>query len=148
MTTLQTILTETTCGATCWTAKEDVCRCSCGGKNHGCSLTPDGVKPDRTAKIDGFRYKLLAVGQRYRDGLSTQARKINQELGKKIIGTYTHYSRDTDKGAPARIKSASKSQIASWPELAAYREAVCFIHPYLLWFKIENNPSAETQETK
>jgi hypothetical protein len=145
MTPLQTILTETTCGATCWTAKEDVCRCSCGGKNHGCSLTPDGVKPDRTAKIDGFRYKLLAVGPRYNHssvgsnntGLSTQAREINRAEPKKVIGSYTYSYRDTEKGAPARIKSATKSQIASWPELAAYRESTWQNHPYLLWVKIE-----------
>jgi hypothetical protein len=138
MTELQIVLTETTCGVTCWTAKEDVCRCSCGGKNHGCSLTPDGVKPDRTAKIDGFRYILKAVGRHWQDGLTTQARVINQKAHPNAF----HWS-DTEKGAPARVKSATKAQVANWPELQAYQNAAYRDWPYLLWVKIEN-----TQEVK
>ncbi len=135
---LQVVLTETTCGEACWKAREDVCRCSCGGKNHGCTKTVNGItgfNPDRTAKIDGFRYKLLAVGRRYQDGLSAQARNLNQVAGRKI-GSYTYSPRDTEKGAPARVKSATKTQVAKWPELSAYREATYRDRPYLLWVKI------------
>jgi hypothetical protein len=28
-------LTNAPCTATCWNAEEYICRCSCGGKNHG-----------------------------------------------------------------------------------------------------------------
>ena len=35
---LLTELTEATCGFNCWLAKEHICRCSCGGKNHGIML--------------------------------------------------------------------------------------------------------------
>lgn len=58
---LMAILTSTTCGEPCWHAREEVCRCSCGGRNHGC-LANGGARPQRTAKIDGHRYKLSAVG--------------------------------------------------------------------------------------
>ncbi len=134
---LQAVLTETTCGEACWKAREDVCRCSCGGKNHGCSKTVNGIKPDRTAKIDGFRYKLLAVGRRFQDGLSTQARNINYDAPKLVIGLYSRPWHDTDKGAPARIKSATKAQVAKWPELSAYRDVTYKGGwPYLLWVKI------------
>jgi hypothetical protein len=41
MSSLFAIMTEATCGEACWSAKEEVCRCSCGGKNHGIYKTDD-----------------------------------------------------------------------------------------------------------
>lgn len=35
-TMLEALYTEHTCGDACWHAHEDICRCSCGGRNHGC----------------------------------------------------------------------------------------------------------------
>jgi len=137
---LTTILTEQTCGDACWHAKEDVCRCSCGGKNHGCLRTANGEQPIRTAKIDGERYKLVAVGNR--SDLCKTGIKINQAAGYKqldkpyyseSLNEYTQYYYCwslTDAGAPARLKSATKSQIEKWPELAAFREK---FDAYLLW---------------
>ena len=55
------ILTEATCGDGCWHAREDVCRCSCGGRNHGILLSADGVRPQRTARIGGDLYELAAI---------------------------------------------------------------------------------------
>lgn len=51
----------TTCGEACWYAREDVCKCSCGGKNHGILKTKDGKKPERTKHSHGNLYKLVAV---------------------------------------------------------------------------------------
>lgn len=48
-----------TCGEACWNAKEHVCRCSCGGKNHGIWLK--GGRAERTHKHNGHMYKLIAV---------------------------------------------------------------------------------------
>jgi hypothetical protein len=140
MTLLEIVLTETTCGEACWKAREDVCRCSCGGKNHGCAKTADGVKPDRTAKIDGFRYILKAVGRPYYDGLNKQARDINQASPKHInnFSNFSYPYRHTEKGAPARIKRATNVQVAKWPELQAYQNATYRDWPYLLWVKIES----------
>jgi hypothetical protein len=50
-----------TCGDHCWHAKELVCRCSCGGANHGILLTKDGIQPQRTRKIDGKFYELVSI---------------------------------------------------------------------------------------
>ena len=61
MDTLLTILTEATCGDSCWHAREHICRCSCGGRNHGILLSPDGARPQRTAKIGGDLYELIAI---------------------------------------------------------------------------------------
>lgn len=162
------ILTSQTCGEICWHAQEDVCRCSCGGRNHGC-LTVDGAtRPVRTSKIDGVRYALAGVG--LRADLVPDAKAINGQQwravepaqtcieasvgyfspeevaqarasGRKVwFVQYRYHWNETDAGAPARVKFATREQLAKWPELAGWRdratEGVC-----LLW-KIETMPPA------
>lgn len=141
MSPILAFLSEATCGEACWEAREDVCRCSCGGKNHGCLRAVDGVRPPRTAKIDGFRYELKAVGE----GVWEEAKRINQAAGIKFI--YASSSRDRCfANIPAKIRPATDTQIAKWPELAAYREGKAWTDdedqkhyldkPYLLWIKV------------
>ncbi|HEY0174458.1 MAG TPA: hypothetical protein VGB98_25805 [Pyrinomonadaceae bacterium] len=128
---LQAIITEATCGEGCWEAREDVCRCSCGGRNHGSLRSPDGQRPARTAKIDGRRYVLRAADV---EGIHDQAAAIlatfppasvsnvgrDALTGKEIV--YRYHWKETDKGSPVRVKPASKDQLARWPELAAWRD--------------------------
>jgi hypothetical protein len=142
-TILQAMITEQTCGEACWCAREDICRCSCGGKNHGVLRDPNGVRPERTSKIDNSRYTLIAVGNYL--NIYNQAKAINQSAGyrriDKVSDTLTyHYSwSETDKGAPARVKPATQSQIERWPELTAWRdnELESLLNPvYLLWSKV------------
>ena len=150
MSAIVAFLSEATCGEPCWEAREDVCRCSCGGKNHGCMRTADGIRPTRNAKIDGYRYELKAVG----NDIYSEAKAINRAAGyrsvDRISDTLTyHYSwNETDKGAPARMKTASDSQIENWPELSAYRDGRAWTSddnrkhyidkPYLLWVKVQS----------
>jgi hypothetical protein len=143
---VEAILTETTCGEACWQAREDICRCSCGGKNHGCMRTADGTRPTRNAKIDGFRYELKAVGT----DLYSQAREIISTLPKRKIGTYEYRWEPTDKGSPVRLKSATRQQIDKWPELQSFKDNLksfqeggnkCYAEvmrewPSLLWERI------------
>jgi len=49
-----------TCGAACWMAREDVCRCSCNGVNHGI-MRQGGEQPERTRHKQGIMYQLIAV---------------------------------------------------------------------------------------
>jgi hypothetical protein len=140
---LAAFLSQNTCGEACWEAREDVCRCKCGGKNHGCMRTADGTQPQRMAKIDGLHYKLAAVGE----GVYEEAKRINDSFGKcRHIGSYSYGWSETEKGAPARVKKATKGQLAKWPELAAAREAIAEVSnqayiytarlwPYLLWVR-------------
>lgn len=138
-------LTERTCGEACWHAKDEVCHCSCYGKNHGCLRNKNGVKPDRHARIDGIVYKLEGVGDVYDD-----ARRINQSAGYKAIEKPSKFTTSdgvelysqyyycwsvTDKEAPARVKNATTTQIKNWPELAAWRDGNK--RPSLLWVRIE-----------
>jgi hypothetical protein len=136
------ILTNTTCGEACWQAREDICRCSCGGKNHGCLRSADGVRPTRTAKLSGKVYELEAVGEH--GELYDLAKARNEANGPYRTDTipaspepivYRYFYHETDNGAPARLKPATKDQIARWPELAAYRDLPPTRAVYLLWRK-------------
>lgn len=155
------ILTTQTCGEACWHAKEEVCRCSCGGRNHGCLNHSGEAKPERTAKIDGHAYKLIAVGKF--SELMENARNINRAAGYRSVdkpmtvidGTGSNYTpeqikaardagkrvwfnqykytwNETDSGAPARMKTASASQ-RKWKELAGWQNGAV----YLLWQRLE-----------
>ena len=100
MPSLLAILTEATCGFSCWHAKEEICHCSCGGKNHGCMKTGDREQPTRTARIDGKMYELVAVGTH--NELYVPADKLANAFGFSAILPYgnslAHYTwRATDK---------------------------------------------------
>ena len=139
MTTLSIAITDATCGEACWMAREDVCRCSCGGKNH--AVLRDGRdRPERMSKIQGHAYKLTSVGE-YRDIYRLAADALDGVPGKPPMFP-SHYGPDftyrwnpsSDKGSPVRIRTASQSEIARWPELTAYRDLPPFMSgPYLLW---------------
>lgn len=136
------IITDATCGEACWTAKEELCKCSCGGNNHGCLNTPESITPKRTCKIDGFRYELIAIGK-YSE-IYNYGERMNKEEGtKKLIGTYTYYYNVTEPGALARVKAASGVQITHWKELEIYHELLInkrdeFYRnkPFLLWRRV------------
>lgn len=166
MNPLVAFLTEATCGEACWEAREDICRCSCGGENHGCMRDTTGKRPERTAKIDGYRYVLKAADV---SGIYAQARKINDAAGPyrvepytaidyhedgtqtKVAKEYRYFYTETMKGAPARRKPATREQIARWPELAAWRDDLRS-KPYLLWVREDlvpkSNPTTETDMPK
>lgn len=65
-------LTEATCSVACWQAREDVCRCSCGGSNHGIHLR--GGEATRTCRVNGVLYELVAVGGEERGTFSVGRR--------------------------------------------------------------------------
>ena len=124
---INAVLTNHTCGEGCWYAREKVCRCSCGGKHHGCLLDGGTARPVRTSRIDGLTYELVAVGM-YAD-LYRQAENACIVAGvHKVIGPFKYYWSPTEKGSPIRLKKASGAQMGSWKELAG-----CDSRTYLLW---------------
>lgn len=139
-------LTDQTCGEACWHAREETCHCSCGGRNHGCLKTEDGVQPTRTAKIAGVRYELAGVGD---PALYRKAARLNHwsvvgfsglnpltdHVGKVYLYYYTW--KDTEGGAPALVKYASQDQRAKWPELAAWKDAPRYASVMLLWKRVD-----------
>ena len=61
MTMVTSWLTQSTCADMCWYARENVCKCSCGGANHGVLLEEGVEQPKRTKQSKGYRYELEAV---------------------------------------------------------------------------------------
>lgn len=138
------ILSEITCGEGCWHAKELVCKCSCGGKNHGCLKTLDGVMPIRTAKLDGVMYELKAVGS-YGE-LYSEAKKINEAYPRKPVpypcesGFIVYAWGMNDYNAPARLKTANAVHVNKWPELSAYKDLKPWEQrPYVLWVRLSRD---------
>jgi len=155
---VRVVLTGSTCAEPCWFAHEEVCRCSCGGRNHGCLNIPGAKRPERTCKIGGATYRLKAIGK-YAE-IVAEACEINRQAGyrsvekpslviggqsrswtpqeienARSIGTdmwwsqYTYTWRVTDDGAPARLKPASIGQ-RKWTELSGWKDTPGV---YLLW---------------
>jgi hypothetical protein len=128
---VEAILTSATCGDGCWYAREQVCRCSCGGRNHGCLLEDGAERPVRTSKIHGTLYALAAVG-RYGD-LARQAETLLKAAGPRETTSYgyKYYWRPTDPGSPVYLKCATKQQLGAWAELKGAASGT-----YLLWTKV------------
>lgn len=122
------ILTDSTCGEACWTAKEEVCRCSCCGVNHGI-LRAGGARPERTCKMDGCRYVLKAIGN--------GTEKLAQEI--TWLGGSTYYYEYGQPRAAARLKPATASQ-TKWQEVQPFMPpadtpAWDYEKPDLLWVR-------------
>ena len=128
---LISIYSEQTCGANCWLAEEDICKCSCSGKNHGIALS--GGNPEKIIKIDGFRYKLFRVGL-YSE-LYREAHELLKDTIRKTITcgdhAYTYHFSATEKGSPIRLKALNDKQ-KEWQEV----KNIGLKYPYALWQKI------------
>jgi hypothetical protein len=134
---LVSFFSDITCGEACWKAREDICKCSCGGKNHGIQLR--GENAVRTSKQNGYRYELVSVGkysdlqdqveQMIRDDdVSAGEMKIingeyycksNYEKDRWYRSSYIHPSRYNTGGRNNRyvLKLASLPQCIKWQEL-------------------------------
>lgn len=130
---------DRTCGESCWSAKEEICRCECGGKNHGITLR--GGSGKRAAKINGVRYELVSVGQ-YQELLKQATQLVldsDVEAGRrKLIDgeyhswtncasephwfktSYVHPTEYNQGGGQYVLKYASLSQCLKWQELAYF----------------------------
>ena len=124
-----TFLTEHSCGPNCWEAREEVCRCSCGGRNHGCMRTGTGECPKRQAKIDGVLYELAEI-----EPNEMGAAHIIRDLRKDKGNDHWWYGSIREAGAEVRVKCASTGQM-KWPELASYGSDM--YHPSILWSRMD-----------
>lgn len=134
------ILTDATCGDACWHAREEICRCSCGGRNHGCLRGEGGGQPARTARIDGHVFTLRAVGS-YSDLYDETHRIRRLAFDSKRYGWM-----QKTPDFPACLRAASASQLERWPELTAYRSTPERQRPsaYLLWVQLDELAKLET----
>lgn len=167
---LMAVVTSQTCGEACWHAREEVCRCSCGGANHGCLTHADGKRPERTCKMGGHFYKLKAVGRRH--DIHHEAIEINRAAGYAsvdkptlVVGCtggssltdaeiqaardrgehiwwqqYRYTWNTAQDGSPARLKTPTASQ-KKWQELSGWQSTP---EVYLLWERV-TMPERPTQ---
>ena len=100
-------LTDQTCGEACWAAREDVCRCSCSGLNHGIHRVEGADQPTRTRRIQGTTYRLYAVADR--DVASEIEAAVNcpNFWRRREDRTYNHNGAIAQRGT---------GRMAKWPE--------------------------------
>jgi hypothetical protein len=117
-----------TCGDHCWFAREDECKCSCGGKNHGICRAEGSKRPDRTRKLDGAMFVMAEIGNY--DALRHMANAENRKDG---IFNANGWKFGGSPRPRYEVRGASPSQ-RKWPELAAFLETsdLC-----ILWKRIE-----------
>lgn len=133
-------LTGHTCGEACWHAIEEVCHCSCGGRNHGI-LRGGGERPKRTCKIQGTWYELHAIGpmpeiKRECHALRKEAQDGEYDSFYQKVMVYY----DSKPGDLYHCKSASGNQL-KWAEVRDMQ----LPFPYILWKRIENPLAAAAQ---
>lgn len=108
-------LTGHTCGDACWHARELVCRCSCGGVNHGI-LNNGGDRPQRTCQLDGNLYELAGIVSTWSE-CDVSRKEIQDERFPGLDWTgYGDYREE--KMQPVVDRKISDTQ-ARWPEVAA-----------------------------
>jgi len=141
MSIMLAVLTDRSCGEACWHAKEEVCRCECGGINHGILLKDGATQPSRHSKIDGKAYQLIAVGD-YRTINGKFYDMVKEYPPKRTVEyiegkPFHYYWESSDYGSPLKMKAASKAQCVLWSELSVYKGLSNFEFyqnkPYLLW---------------
>lgn len=126
---IMAILTGHTCGEACWHAREKVCRCSCGGKNHG--ILNNGLpRPERTSKKDGKFYTLAGVAPSYGEA----DKMLKEVLATSFPGIdYNAYGDYRDASTmPVMSRKASDGAL-KWPEVAAVTSTGYHGDKYLIW---------------
>lgn len=106
-------LTMSTCGEACWEAREDVCHCSCHGKNHGI-LRHNGTRPQRNCRVESKRYILAAVILGYNEAKDAERQIAAEYMPGLDWCAYGQY-RD-ESNPPIFTRKASDSQLR-WHEV-------------------------------
>lgn len=122
---LRAISTGSTCGDMCWHAREDTCRCSCGGANHGILLVGD-KRPQRTCKIDGAFYELVGIvagpsaDECWADAFKRTDAERLQVMNDRFPGldSWAYGDFRQEKTMPVVDRKISATQ-AKWPEVQA-----------------------------
>lgn len=138
---MEIYLTGSTCGDSCWHAREDICRCSCAGKNHGI-LTQGGTAPVRNSKVKGEFFELVAVipgpceGECWHDAFVRTDREVNQIIEDRFPGIDPYAYGEFREGTifPVIDRKPSPTQL-KWPEVQAVPEAY-----RLIWARPKGSP--------
>lgn len=91
-----------------------------------------GVRPQRQAKIDGALYYLEEIAP---DEMEAARMIGDLRGGRDTAGVSWWFGSIREPGAELRVKCATASQVATWPELSAYRGDM--YKPDLLWRRVD-----------
>lgn len=135
------VLSEQTCGPSCWRAKEDLCHCSCEGRNHGClkqEYDADGnalPRPPRQMRKYGHMYQLHSI---HKDGGSAWAAKRDFiKLHPVTVQGVYHGRSYVREGEAAFDQHATTAQM-KWDELKALVDPEhAWRRPYLVWARLD-----------
>jgi hypothetical protein len=148
------ILTGATCSYACWYAHQVICRCSCGGVNHGVLLKGGAKQPVRQSRIKGVMYYLAGIGSYgeitrdvsdWNESTGWKSIEINYERPYKTAANPNpgpamierrYHGRwwGDEKGVPAVRKKATPQQRLKWEELEMTKG---WDEVYLLWVRVE-----------
>lgn len=142
-------LLHRTCGDHCWHAREEICRCSCGGVNHGILKDPNNKIPQRTRRIGTTFYVLEAVVE----GSRTADEYIKEWYAEHDLRQPFSHSLKPNWGPSPLMGYAypSKSQMEKWVEVAPFKnwrsKGNCLAEarqyePVLIWK--QQNPDIES----
>lgn len=130
---------EATCGLACWTAKQEICRCACGGKNHGILRDADitaGNVPVRKRRIGTTVYRLAHVVKiPDRDTPREEARQQGWMGSERLCERYGEKWPRTPTARTYRFPKAfyslvSKAAWEKWPETMHFDR-----RPYIVWVR-------------
>ena len=119
-----------TCNLACWMAREDVCRCMCGGENHGIMRDGVGEQPGRYCQRKGVQYELQEMYLNYFDAVRS-ARILNQAYNEShdipwYIGDSAFQQRAT-------------GHMLKWPEVESMLRFMAVVDKkmdcYLVWVR-------------
>lgn len=128
-----------TCDVACWEAKEDVCRCMCGGRNHGI-MRYGGPQPGRYCQRKGVAYRLEAI---------YAGSRVWQEADKAVDALRESVPRISKWGYDYVDEKYAFAQpvtpnMLKWPEVKAVLPKLQGLKPYespgiyLVWVKMES----------
>ena len=125
---LMAVVTGSTCADACWYAREDVCRCSCGGANHGVLKDGDGAeRPARTKRMRNKRYELVGVAIGYGNAYRTI----------RDMGLRETYTREYDNVGDCHVQSVPADKFGKWRELDGFEPNRRFQeHPHFIWKRV------------
>jgi hypothetical protein len=150
-TLFQALVTEQTCGDACWHAKEEICHCSCGGRNHGCLRSQNGEQPARTRRIKDAMYQLVAVESYKPNACIAETSHPMYELLRHLdhaaidAKLFEYYElmgckSNCDKPLPGYLKSSTESELNRWTELSQWHNNATELElirhkPLCLWVR-------------
>lgn len=117
-----------TCCMACWMAQEDVCRCMCGGRNHGI-MRHGGEQPGRYCQRGYRQYQLQAIHEDWYD-----ARIAASEASKKYNSE--HWLPEYSESA---FEQHASGHMLKWPEVQAFLAAQKdkrYPDAYLVWVRM------------